>query len=815
MPDADVSQVVHALRLALDVNAELRLQSLTHLQLAATSPNFYPSLVRIFSATDLDLGPDGRQIRQQAVVQFKNGVEKYWRRGAPNAIPLEEKLAIRPQLLAMVNEPDRVLAKTVALCIAKIARLDYGIDWDDLPESLVESLRTGLNPPAPSNGLVVLHRTLLFLQATIKSLSSNRIMKGRLLMKKVGNILFPTLRDIYQHVLQIAVNKLDTEGVSSIGEVDELEIALLSFKCLAKLTVYGCGDASEDPTAKDFFSGTPTTLASLIALRLRFIPPAPAPPPHATPRLLLLTKLVIAHIKLYRALIGHDAAVFARMGVASEIIETVWRSISDASQSPSTSISDELTAPYPERFVVLSLLLLKSTMGDWAAQSPVSVPPEFVRQFVEILVTKLLPLRAIDLEKWAEDPEEWMNEEEADRSIDFDAWLVETLAPEAVGTDSNYRIIRRRIAWLVGKWVEEDLKPETLRKIYSLLVHLLGRNASTDTAIRLTAARSLAKCGDTWDFDSAVFIPFLPAAIEEIVSLLGEVTLPDSQMRLNQTLGVVIDRVQAAITPYAQRLAEILATLWAVATENHFQTSVLVTLTKLAEALGEQSRGLHAQACPIILLSVDPSLPAHVYLQEDGLELWQVLLRRSDSLSQEMLSLLPLLLSLLSSGTDVLPRVLRILESYLLLDASRVLQLCSNDLFVSFENLLGDLNIEPLKAVLRAMEAVFSTAPTVAWAQALDGSNAMLKILKSATGTESAQIVTKYLCTTSRIVLADPVSLRDPVHSIKMIPFLREKIGQVQALHGGPDAFQAAHLSRVDPAVLEELYKRLQGQIQG
>lgn len=28
---------------------------------------------------------------------------------------------------------------------------------------------------------------------------------------------------------------------------------------------------------------------------------------------------------------------------------------------------------------------------------------------------KLLPLRKRDIEKWVEDPEEWMNEEEADR----------------------------------------------------------------------------------------------------------------------------------------------------------------------------------------------------------------------------------------------------------------------------------------------------------------------------------------------------------------------------------------------------------------
>lgn len=106
----------------------------------------------------------------------------------------------------------------------------------------------------------------------------------------------------------------------------------------------------------------------------------------------------------------------------------------------------------------------------------------------------------------------------------------------------SYRIIRRRIAWLVGNWVGEDLSHATRSKIYGLLVHLMGRNESTDTAIRLTAARSLGKC-DTWDFDKDSFVPFLPAAIEEIVSLLGEVELSDSRMRLNQSLGVVIDRV--------------------------------------------------------------------------------------------------------------------------------------------------------------------------------------------------------------------------------------------------------------------------------
>jgi hypothetical protein len=65
--------------------------------------------------------------------------------------------------------------------------------------------------------------------------------------------------------------------------------------------------------------------------------------------------------------------------------------------------------------------------------------------------------------------------------------------------------------------------------------------------------------------------------------------------------------------------------------------------------------------------------PAHVYLNEDGLELWQILLRRSSSLSTEMLGLLPVLVTILGTGMDILPRCLLILESYLLLDAATVL----------------------------------------------------------------------------------------------------------------------------------------------
>lgn len=61
------------------------------------------------------------------------------------------------------------------------------------------------------------------------------------------------------------------------------------------------------------------------------------------------------------------------------------------------------------------MMLLKESMGDWASASPINIPPGFAAQYAELLITKLMPLRPSDLERWEDDPEEWMTEEEAER----------------------------------------------------------------------------------------------------------------------------------------------------------------------------------------------------------------------------------------------------------------------------------------------------------------------------------------------------------------------------------------------------------------
>ena len=54
--------------------------------------------------------------------------------------------------------------------------------------------------------------------------------------------------------------------------------------------------------------------------------------------------------------------------------------------------------------------------------------------------------------------------------IDFDRWLVNGIEQELLIKDSNYRIVRRRAAWLVGQWSGVKLSPELRPKLYQILV---------------------------------------------------------------------------------------------------------------------------------------------------------------------------------------------------------------------------------------------------------------------------------------------------------------------------------------------------------
>ena len=59
----------------------------------------------------------------------------------------------------------------------------------------------------------------------------------------------------------------------------------------------------------------------------------------------------------------------------------------------------------------------------------------------------------------------------------------------------RYSIIKRRVAWFVGKWTTEESAPVNNGRIWEILAHLLqDQRSSTEMAVRLTAASALRMC---------------------------------------------------------------------------------------------------------------------------------------------------------------------------------------------------------------------------------------------------------------------------------------------------------------------------------
>lgn len=120
-----LQNLYHTLTAASSTNPQQIKSGAQQLQNWEKQPGYYSSLQSIF--VDISLPVEARYL---CIIQLKNGIDKYWRKTAINAISKEEKDQIRARSVESgTKEPDARLALQNALMIAKIVRYEYPIDW--------------------------------------------------------------------------------------------------------------------------------------------------------------------------------------------------------------------------------------------------------------------------------------------------------------------------------------------------------------------------------------------------------------------------------------------------------------------------------------------------------------------------------------------------------------------------------------------------------------------------------------------------------------------------------------------------------------
>lgn len=102
--------------------------------------------------------------------------------------------------------------------------------------------------------------------------------------------------------------------------------------------------------------------------------------------------------------------------------------------------------------------------------------------------------------------------------MDFDAWFTNTLLQEVKIKHNNYRVIRRRVSSMIGKWTSVKLSCELRPTLYECIINLLG--PEENMAVRLMACTTLKHAVDDFEFNGEQFKKYLHTTFSLLYNLL-------------------------------------------------------------------------------------------------------------------------------------------------------------------------------------------------------------------------------------------------------------------------------------------------------
>nr|XP_006134494.1 importin-11 isoform X1 [Pelodiscus sinensis] len=727
-----------------------------------TQPGFYSVLLNIFTNHTLNVN-----VRWLAVLYFKNGIDRYWRRVAPHALLEEEKSTLRAGLITNFNEPVNQIATQISVLIAKVARLDCPRQWPELIPTLLESVKVQDD--------LRQHRALLTFYHVTKTLASKRLAADRKLFYDLASGIYSFACSLWNHHTDTFLQQIFM-GDEAAAATNSLERTLLSLKVLRKLTVHGFVEPHRNVEVMGFLHAVFERLKQFLDCSRRI----------GTENVCRdrLEKTIILFTKVLLDFLDQHPFSFTSL---------IQRSLEFAVSYVFTEAGEGVAF---ERFIVQCMNLIKMIVKNYAYKpskhvedsSPETLEAHKIKtsfftyptltEICRRLVTHYFLLTEEELTMWEEDPEGFTVEEtggdswkyslrpctevlfidifheynqtltpvllemvhnlqgptnvedtnallikdavynavglaayELFDSVDFDLWFKNQLLAELQVSHNRYKPIRRRVIWLIGQWISVKFKSDLRPMLYEAIRNLLQ---DQDLVVRIETATTLKLTVDDFEFRTDQFLPYLEFMFTLLFQLLQEVTECDTKMHVLHVLSCVIERVNIQIRPYVGCLVQYLPLLWKQSEEhNMLRCAILTTLIHLIQGLGADSKNLYPFLLPIIQLSTDVSQPPHVYLLEDGLELWLVTLENSPCVTPELLRIFQNMSALLELSSENLRTCFKIINAYIFLSSAEFLQVYSGDLCRSFCELLKDITTEGQVQVLKVVENVLKVNPTL------------------------------------------------------------------------------------------------------
>uniref|UniRef100_A0A8C7ZPM5 Importin-11 n=1 Tax=Oryzias sinensis TaxID=183150 RepID=A0A8C7ZPM5_9TELE len=679
--DSASSVVLQALTQATSQDTAVLKPAEEQLRQWETQPGFYSVLLNIFNNHMLDVN-----VRWLAVLYFKNGIDRYWRRVAPHALSEEEKTSLRAGLITNFNEPVNQIATQIAVLIAKVARLDCPRQWPELIPVLLESVKG-------QDGLQQ-HRALLTFYHVTKTLASKRLAQDKRLFQDVSLSYRPLLRfpfycrqvgpestcreklektiilytkvlldfleyhpcafiPLIQRSLEFAVSYVFTPAGEGVAFERFIVQCMNLIKMIVKNEAY--------KPAKNVEDSKPESLEAH-KIKTAFF---------THPTLTEIGRRLVSH---YFLLTEEELTMWEEDPESFAVEETGGDSWKYSLRPCTEVLFLDIFHNYSQTLTPVLLEMVENLQGPTNVEDPVQ------------LLMKDAVYNAVGLAAY-----------ELFDSVDFDQWFKNQLLGELQVSHHRYKLIRRRVIWLIGQWISVKFKSVLRPLLYEVILSLMQ---DPDLVVRKIP------------FRTEQFLPYLESIFGLLFHLLQQVTECDTKMQVLHVISCVIERVNIQIRPYVGCLVQYLPLLWKQSEEhNMLRCAILTTLIHLVQGLGAESKNLYPFLLPVIQLSTDVSQPPHVYLLEDGLELWLVTLENSPAVTPELLRIFQNMSALLELSSENLRTCFQIVNAYIYLSASEFLQNYGESLCQSFSDLLKDITNEGQVQVLKVVEIALKVSP--------------------------------------------------------------------------------------------------------
>ncbi|KAI0126511.1 importin-beta domain-containing protein [Xylariales sp. AK1849] len=381
------------------------------------------------------------EIRMLAIIQFKNGIDRYWRHHTlKNAIQEDKKELIRSRLYrGTVGEADKQLALYNALATAKIIRIDAAASWPDALSSLVTLLRQTKDGSQSD-----LSGALLLLLRVVKELGTARLRRSQTALQSITPELAYLLGEIYTASTATWTAFL-TSGRGDEGAADvAMQNSLGALKGLRRLLVTGFEYPHKDTTVQQAWTLSQNQLGQFIGF-VTHDSPIPAP------YLDVIGKHLMQFTKLHLEMAETHPSSFASLPNTFDLVRSYWDlvvnfanvfqksgGLRDSSTMNDIEDRSKVEGPLLEKLALKGLLIIRACIQmvnqpqrriQWT--TPVAkeekaaalkrvqtelLTDELVVQMANVIVSNLLVFRKADLEAWEEDPEEWEQREESEGS---------------------------------------------------------------------------------------------------------------------------------------------------------------------------------------------------------------------------------------------------------------------------------------------------------------------------------------------------------------------------------------------------------------